>query len=222
MDLKGVKIQLLNTAKKVNSFGLNHGASGNLSVRTNEGMIITPSSVPFEELAIDQLVSVVFNDEIALKQKALEEGVTKRPSSEWRLHKAVLLTRPEIKVILHCHSTYATALACHRKDIPSFHYMVAVAGGTNIRCSKYATFGTSLLSDHATDALNGRLACLLANHGQIALGKSFDEAFNIALQVELLAKMFIAANQLGEPYLLSDEQMNEVHDSFRALNYGSK
>jgi L-fuculose-phosphate aldolase len=132
-----------------------------------------------------------------------------------------LASRPEIEAVLHCHSIHATALACHGRDIPPFHYMTAVAGGDSIRCAPYATFGTAELSQRAVEALGDRLACLLAQHGQVALGRSLDQALRIAIEVETLAQMYLQALQLGEPPLLSAEQMAAVHHQFRTLLYGA-
>jgi L-fuculose-phosphate aldolase len=145
----------------------------------------------------------------------------RRPSSEWRLHADLLASRPEIQVVLHCHSIHATALACHGRPIPPFHYMTAVAGGDDIRCAGYATFGTAELSAKAVAALEDRLACLLAQHGQVTLGTSLDQALRIAVEVETLAQMYLQALQLGEPPLLSAAQMAAVHQQFRCLHYGA-
>jgi L-fuculose-phosphate aldolase len=133
-----------------------------------------------------------------------------RPSSEWRFHRDILRARMDIDVVLHCHSIYATSLAVHHKQIPSFHYMTGVAGGTTIRCARYATFGTQALSDAALEALEGRLACLLGQHGQISLGKDFSHALWLANEVETLSRMYVQALVLGEPPVLPDEEMNRV------------
>jgi L-fuculose-phosphate aldolase len=137
----------------------------------------------------------------------------RRPSSEWRLHADVLANRPEVQAVLHCHSIHATALACHGRGIPPFHYMIAVAGGHDIRCAPYATFGTQALSDGVVEALQGRLACLMAQHGQVVVGPNLDRAL-------ALARIYLQARAIGEPPLLSAEQMEQVRHQFRTLLYG--
>ena len=144
----------------------------------------------------------------------------RRPSSEWRFHRDILKARQDIDVVLHCHSIYATTLACHHKTIPSFHYMTGVAGGTTIRCARYATFGTQELSDAALEALEGRLACLLGQHGQISLGKSLESALWLAIEVETLSRIYVQALTLGEPPILSNEEMERVIAQMKRMSYG--
>jgi L-fuculose-phosphate aldolase len=177
-------------------------------------MLITPSSLPYEQMEPTDLVA------LDLAGVPRDAGA-RRPSSEWRLHADILASRPELQAVLHCHSIHATALACHGRAIPPFHYMTAVAGGDDIRCAPYATFGTAELSALAVQALDGRLACLLAQHGQVTVGSSLDQALRIAIEVETLARMYLQALQLGEPPLLSPEQMAAVHHQFRTLLYGA-
>jgi L-fuculose-phosphate aldolase len=210
--------QLVALARRLNTSGINQGTSGNLSVRIPGGMLITPSSLPYEQMQPADLVAL----DLAGRplQAAVAAELARRPSSEWRLHADILASRPEIAAVLHCHSIHATALACHGRPIPPFHYMVAAAGGDTIRCAPYATFGTAELSQLAVEALQGRLACLLAQHGQVALGASLDQALRIAIEVETLARMYLQALQLGEPPLLSAGQMTAVHHQFRSLLYG--
>ncbi|MBD2423845.1 class II aldolase/adducin family protein [Cyanobium sp. FACHB-13342] len=206
--------QLVTVARRLNASGLNQGTSGNLSVRIPGGLLITPSSLPYELMQPQDLVALDLAG-------GCRDGGSRRPSSEWRLHADILAGRPEIAAVLHCHSIHATALACHGRAIPPFHYMTAVAGGDDIRCAPYATFGTAELSDLAVAALVDRRACLLAQHGQVALGASLDQALRIAIEVETLAQMYLQALQLGEPPLLSPEQMAAVHHQFRTLLYGA-
>jgi len=158
-----------------------------------------------------------------LAEAVVSDRVPRSPSSEWRLHADIFATRPDVQAVLHCHSIHATALACHGRDIPPFHYMTAVAGGDDIRCAPYATFGTAELSRLAEQALRDRLACLLAQHGQVALGAAggLQQALRIAVEVETLAHMYLQALQLGEPPLLSAAQMAVVHHQFRSLHYGT-
>ena len=143
-----------------------------------------------------------------------------RPSSEWRFHRDIQKNRTDIDVVLHCHSIYATTLAVHHRTIPSFHYMTGVAGGTTIRCSPYATFGTQALSDNALEALEGRLACLLGQHGQISLGKTLEHALWLAIEVETLSRMYVQALTLGDPPILSDEEMDRVIRQMKQMSYG--
>ena len=206
--------QLVTVARRMNASGLNQGTSGNLSVRIPGGLLITPSSLPYELMQPEDLVA------LDLAGSSRDDGA-RRPSSEWRLHADILAGRPEIAAVLHCHSIHATALACHGRAIPPFHYMTAVAGGDDIRCAPYATFGTAELSELAVAALVDRRACLLGQHGQVALGASLDQALRIAIEVETLAQMYLQALQLGEPPLLSPEQMAAVHHQFRTLLYGA-
>jgi L-fuculose-phosphate aldolase len=209
--------RLVAVARRMNASGINQGTSGNLSARIPGGMLITPSSLPYEQMQPEDLVAL---DLAGQPLAAVAGEPRRRPSSEWRLHADILTSRPEIEAVLHCHSIHATALACHGREIPPFHYMTAVAGGDSIRCAPYATFGTAELSQLAVVALGDRLACLLAQHGQVALGRSLDQALRIAIEVETLAQMYLQALQLGEPPLLSAEQMAAVHHQFRTLLYG--
>jgi L-fuculose-phosphate aldolase len=144
----------------------------------------------------------------------------RRPSSEWRFHRDILAARPDADVVLHNHAIFATVLSTHRKEIPAFHYMVGVAGGTTIRCSDYATFGTQELSNHAVAALKDRSACLLGNHGMIAIAKTLKSALWLAVEVETLAKQYVHALMLGQPVVLSDEEMARVLEQMRRMSYG--
>lgn len=211
--------QLVTVARRLNGSGLNQGTSGNLSVRIPGGLLITPSSLPYEQMEPEDLVAIDHRGQVLAGGPW--DGGARRPSSEWRLHADILAGRPEVAAVLHCHSIHATALACHGRGIPPFHYMTAVAGGDDIRCAPYATFGTAELSDLAVQALVDRKACLLGQHGQVTLGASLDQALRIAIEVETLAQMYLQALQLGEPPLLSAEQMAAVHHQFRTLLYGA-
>ena len=213
LDDQALRQQLVTVARRMNGTGLNQGTSGNLSVRIEQGILVTPSSLPYEQMEADDLVALDLSGQ-PLKEKQ------RRPSSEWRLHADVLSCRPEAMAVLHCHPIHATALACHDRGIPAFHYMVAVAGGDEIRCAPYATFGTKELSDNVVNALAQRNACLLARHGMVTLGKDLESALRVAVEVETLARMYLQALQLGEPPLLSMQQMQAVHAQFRGLHYG--
>lgn len=201
---------MVETCKQMNATGINQGTSGNLSARFGDSFLITPSSLPYEVMKPDDLVEMDFSGTYS----------GRRPSSEWRFHRDILQNRTDIDVVLHCHSVYATTLACHHRDIPAFHYMVGIAGGTTIRCSDYATFGTQELSDTALNALDGRVACLLGQHGQISLGKTLDAALWMATEVETLARLYVQALPLGDPPVLSDEEMKRVIDQMQRMSYG--
>lgn len=196
--------------------GLSHGTSGNVSARTADGMLITPSGVPYDELSPGMLVLLPLD----AGAPATAAGST-RPSTEWRLHARVLRQRPDVGGIVHAHSPCATALACVRRSIPAFHYMVAVAGGSDIPCTAYARFGSDELARLAADALTTRDACLLANHGVVAAARDVEAALDLALEVEALAHQYVIALQAGDPVLLSDEQMDEALAAFADYRRGS-
>lgn len=210
MDEMNLRRDMVATCRQMNDLGINQGMSGNLSVRHGNGLLITPTSLSYDEMEPDDIVRMDFDGRYT----------GHRPSSEWRFHRDILSQRKDISVVLHCHSTFAATLACHQKAIPSFHYMVAVAGGTTIRCAPYATFGTQALSDSALAALKDRKACLLGHHGQIALGQTMKAALQLAVEVETLAKMYAEALALGEPTILSDEEMGNVFRQMQSIHYG--
>ena len=212
-DDQTLRQQLVNVARCMNSTGLNQGTSGNLSARIEGGILVTPSSLPYEQMEADDLVALDLSGHPLRRRQ-------RRPSSEWRLHADVLNGRSEATAVVHCHPIHATALACHDRGIPAFHYMVAVAGGDEILCAPYATFGTKELSENVVEALGPRNACLLARHGMVTLGKDLESALRVAVEVETLARMYLQALQLGEPPVLSSAQMQAVHAQFRGLHYG--
>ncbi|GAB4189196.1 MAG: class II aldolase/adducin family protein [Thalassobaculales bacterium] len=197
----------------MNAMGINQGTSGNASVRDpkGRGILITPSSTPYEDMRPADIALMAFDG---------TWSGPRRPSSEWRFHLDILARRPDAEAVLHTHSMFATTLACLGRDIPSFHYMVAVAGGDSIRCAPYATFGTEALSAHALAALDGRKACLLGNHGMICLGESLERALALAVEVETLAAQYWRALQIGQPALLSAAEMAEVLARFQRMRYG--
>lgn len=203
---------LLSTYAELINRGLNQGTAGNCSVRCPQPstFLITPSGMALQTMTPSSMVLMDINGEV------LSKG---RPSSEWRFHRDILQARPDVGAIVHTHSVAATALACLRQGIPAFHYMVAVAGGSDIRCAPYALFGTQELSDAALEALQDRKACLLANHGVIALGKKLGQALDLAQEVETLAQQYLAAKQFGQPVVLSDAQMQQVFRRFRDYGY---
>ncbi len=199
--------QVIATALEMNALRLNRGKSGNVSARFADGFLVTPTGLAYE--------STQPGDVVAVKQDGTAHG-PRLPSSEWRFHRDIYAARREVGAIVHAHSPFATSIACLGRDIPPFHYMIAVAGGNDIRCAAYATFGTQELSDHALRALEGRKACLLANHGMIAVGASLTAALALAVEVEALAEQYWRALQIGTPNLLSDAEMKVVLEKFRS------
>ncbi len=210
-DDQNLRRDMVATCRRMNASGINQGTAGNISVRNAGGLLITPTSLPYDQMEPEDLVQMAFD--------GTYEG-RRRPSSEWRFHRDILHARPDVNVVLHCHSIYATTLACHHKTIPSFHYMVGVAGGTTIRCARYATFGTQALSDNALEALEGRLACLLGQHGQISLGKTLESALALGIEVETIARLYVQALTLGDPPILPDEEMARVIQQMTNMSYG--
>ena len=204
---RGLRLRIVSAARRISALGMNPGMSGNLSVRIEGGFVITPSGVAYDRMQPDDLVLVGAD--------AAPADNARKPSSEWRLHRDIYAHRTEAGAVVHTHSPYATTLACMRRFIPAFHYEVAFAGGDDIRCGGYATFGTQELSDLALAALEGRKACLLANHGAVAHGADLDEAVNLAEKVEALARLYWQSLQLGEPVLLERVEMARVVEKFR-------
>jgi L-fuculose-phosphate aldolase len=220
---QALRQELVRVARRLSASGLNHGTAGNLSARWGEGLLITPSSLPSERMEPQDLVAIGFDGRPlgGLAAASAEAEPLRSPSSEWRLHADLLRSRPELEAVVHCHSIHATALACHGRGIPPFHYMVVQAGGPDIRCAGYATFGSQELSDLALAALKDRQACLLAHHGQLAVGTSLDQALALAVEVETLAHMYLQALQLGEPPLLSLAEMERVAGQMQLRQYGA-
>ena len=205
MNETELRSELVRVANKLDAQGLNRGASGNLSARYGEGMLITPSGMGAEGLTEDDIVFVHMDGTVRGRWQ---------PSSEWLFHRDILAQRGEVGAVVHTHSIAATALACLRKDIPPFHYMIALVGGDSIRCADYATFGTQALSDNALVALRDRKACLLANHGMIAAGADLAEAYRITVEVETLSEMYLLALQSGEPVLLTAAEFKAAQQRF--------
>jgi L-fuculose-phosphate aldolase len=208
---KSISQQIIDTCLAMDANRINQGSAGNVSARFEEGFLITPSGMAYDRLVPDDIVYVGMDG-------SAQGRLT--PSSEWRMHLDIYAARPEAGAVLHAHSTFATALSCLRRDIPAFHYMVAVAGGTDIRCSSYALFGTQALSDSMLMALKERRACLLGTHGMICFHDDLDKTLWLAVEVETLAKQYWHACLAGEPVLLSDAQMCEVLEKFQ--HYGKQ
>ncbi len=214
-DESALRRAIVDTSLEMERLGINQGTSGNVSARYRDGFLVTPSGVSARELEEQQIVWLPLDvtDDADILRIA-------RPSSEWRIHRDILRARDDIHAVVHTHSIAATALAIHGRDIPALHYMVAAAGGKSIRCAPYAIFGSQALSDHALAALDERRACLLAHHGVIALGTDLSRAVWLAHEVEVLAKQYLLALQIGAPPLLSDQQMEEVLEKFKT--YGKR
>lgn len=197
---------LLATARAMTMARLNTGTAGNVSVRLGGGMLITPSGVAPEDCSAEDMVT--------LTPGGKAQGRL-APSSEWRFHADVYANRTEAGAIIHAHSPFATALACQRIDIPPFHYMIARFGANTVRCARYATFGTQTLSDHVIEAITGRNACLIANHGMVVFGRDLEHALGLAIEFESLCEQYWRTLQIGPPVLLSADEMAEVVERFR-------
>ena len=214
MSETALRQQVVDTVRQMNALGINQGTSGNASVRHEDGMLITPSGLPYEAMTAADVVFVRLEDGEFRSHGGL------KPSSEWRFHRDILAGRDDLNAVVHTHGRAATTLACLHREIPAFHYMVAVAGGTSIRCAPYALFGTQELSDHALTALEGRKACLLANHGMIACDASLEKALALAVEVETLADTYWRCLQVSHPAVLNEAQMADVLEKFKT--YGQR
>ncbi|MEW5770602.1 MAG: class II aldolase/adducin family protein [Pseudomonadota bacterium] len=242
-NLSDLPAQVAEFARRSVAIGLNQGTSGNVSARSPEGFWITPSGRDMSGLAANDIVEVPMQAPSPLRGEGRGEGGAgeagqsdgtthphptpsplkgegPRPSSEWRFHRDIYAAFPQARAVVHAHSPFAVALACLRRDLPPFHYMVAMAGGSDIRCAAYATFGTQALSDAVVTALQDRRACLMANHGLVAWGASLDAALALAVEVEALCGQYLRACQVGEPVLLSAAEMAEVLERFK--DYGAR
>lgn len=204
------RADIIATCRRMNGVRLNQGTSGNASVRVPEGLLITPSGLDYDKTLPRDIVTVDLNGNVLMGER--------KPSSEWHFHCRVMAARPEAGALLHTHSIHATTLACLGKGIPSFHYMVGVCGGADIRCAPYATFGTETLADAVLKALDGRLACLMANHGMIVLGRDIEDAFKRAVEVEALAEQYLKALAVGEPKRLSGREMAVILEKFKSYS----
>ena len=205
-DETWLRQRVIDTALEMSDSGLSPGRSGNVSARFGDHMLITPSGMAYDDLLPDDIVAMGLDGVVAEGQRP--------PSSEWHFHVAVYRARPEVGGVVHSHSPFATSLACLHRDIPAFHYMVAVAGGSDIRCAPYATFGTVELAEHAVAALVGRKACLLSHHGQIAVAETVEKALELGHEVETLAEHYWRALQIGEPKILDEAEMARVLRKF--------
>jgi L-fuculose-phosphate aldolase len=206
LSAPSLRAALVEAARAMNRLGINRGTSGNASIRGGAGFLVTPSALPYDRMGPGDVVEMTL--------EGTPVAATRPPSSEWRFHRDLYAARPDIGAVIHTHAPFATTLACLDRAIPAFHYMVAKAGGTDIRCAGYATFGTQALSDHVVAAMTGRNACLMSHHGMIAVGPTLDAALGLAVEVEQLAEMYWRALQLGQPALLDDAEMARVAGQF--------
>lgn len=210
--LQEVREDLVAAMQRMDATGLNRGTTGNASVRAGDGFLITPTSIPADELTPEAIV--------ALDAQGLPLDSTQRPSSEWQMHLGIYLRRPDAQAVVHCHSRFASILACCRRAIPPLHYMVGVSGRATIPVAPYACFGSLELAERVVETLDGGFACLMSNHGQIAIGGSLRRALAIALEIEEQSAIYWGSLAIGGPTLLSGEQMSEVFAKFK--NYGVK
>ena len=211
-----LKAEVIKYSKKLNITNLSALRSGNISVRTRErgvdGFYITPSGTKYSSLKNKDIVFVSL--------KGIFDKKKNKPSSEWRCHQDIYVNKSEAKAIVHAHSTCATAVSTHQKSIPAFHYMIGVAGGEDIKCTKYATFGTRKLSNNILSALKNRAACLIGNHGQIAFGENLDKTFELVEEVENICNQYINALRIGIPKILSKKEMKIVLDKMKNYRKG--
>jgi L-fuculose-phosphate aldolase len=205
--------EIIATCRAMDRQGINQGTSGNIGVRWHDGLLITPSGLAYDTMAAEDI--------IFLAMDGTPTGPHK-PSTEWRFHRDILRERPEIGAVVHAHPPYCTAISIAGEDIPAVHYMIAAAGGSTVRCAPYATFGTAALSKSALRALEGRLCCLLANHGSIACGATLGKAFWLAVELETLARQYFLSRQLGTPVILSDDEIDRVAKKFKSYGPRSK
>ena len=200
---------------KLNTLGLNHGATGNCSIRKEEGFLISPSGISNDSLKPEHIVLMKMNGALVNPKKL-------QPSSEWLFHRDIFTSRKDVNAVVHTHSVYASALSVLGAAIPQFHYMIAVTGGKEIPCAQYAMFGTQELSDNILKSLGKQKACLMSNHGLITVGNDLKEAVDIAEEVEYLSKMYVIANMPRKPHLLSDEEMDDVLKRFQSYGVWKK
>ena len=214
MNETSVRQQIIDLCIEMNRSGLNQGTSGNISARYDDAMIITPSGIPYEQLAPKDLAR------LSLENNEYEWDGPCKPSSEWHFHRAILQANEGLAAVVHTHSTFATVLSIAREDIPACHYMIAAFGGNTVRCADYATFGTPELSENILAAMTDRSACLLANHGMIAGGESLEKAMWAAVELETLSKQYYHAKLFGNMVVLPDDEMDRVLEKFK--DYGQK
>jgi L-fuculose-phosphate aldolase len=213
-DERALRADIVAKARWMNAAGLNQGTSGNISARYKDVLLITPSATPYDKMTPGTIAAMPLDGKYGSWSGSLN------PSTEWRFHLDITKSRPDVGAIVHTHSTYATVLAIARREIPACHYMIAAFGGPTIRCAGYARYGTKELSDLALKALEGRNGCLLANHGMIALGANLEKAMWLAVELETIARQYYLSLALGDPFVLTDEQIAETARAFSS--YGLK
>lgn len=206
-----VRQSIVDAARSLSGLGLNHGTSGNVSVRWENALLITPSGLPYEQMSADDIVHVAMDG-------SFDHPLV--PSSEWRIHRDILEARADVNAVVHAHPIHCTAFAICGMEIPAVHYMIAAAGGPTVRCSGYATFGTPELSELALEALEDRTCCLLANHGMIATGPGLSKAMWLAVELETLCRQYAVALQVGRPRVLPDDEIARNVEKFRT--YGPR
>ncbi|MGH7121196.1 MAG: class II aldolase/adducin family protein [Acetobacteraceae bacterium] len=199
---------LVEACRSMNKLGINQGTSGNISLRRDAKMLISPSAVPYDEMQPEQIAALPLEG-----NHGAYEGPLK-PSTEWRFHYDIMRSRPEVNAVVHCHPTFATTLAIAHKGIPACHYLIAAFGGTDVRCSGYATFGTKELANEALKALEGRNACLLANHGIVVCAATLPKAMWLAVELETIARQYYHSLLIGGPCLLSDAAIADTARKF--------
>ncbi len=204
---QALRREIVERCQEMNANGLNQGTSGNVSARCGDRMLISPSAIPYDEMEPEMIASLPLDG-------SGEWHGPKRPSTEWRFHLALLRDRPDAQAVVHAHPTFCTTLAIARKEIPACHYMIAAFGGNNVRCAGYATFGTEALSKLAIDAMTDRTACLLANHGMIAIGENLAKAMWRAVELETIARQYYLSLQLDGQVLLSDAAIDDTLAAF--------
>jgi L-fuculose-phosphate aldolase len=207
-DERALRADIVAKARWMNAAGLNQGTSGNISARYKDVLLITPSAMPYDDVTPETIAAMPLDGEYGSWSGPLN------PSTEWRFHFDITKSRPDVGAIVHTHSTYATVLAIARREIPACHYMMAAFGGTTIRCAGYARYGTKELSNLALKALEGRNGCLLANHGMIALGADLAKAMWLTVELETIARQYYLSLALGDPFILTNEQIAETARAF--------
>ena len=208
MDETTLRAEIVQAARSMNALGINQGTSGNVSARLGGTMLITPSATAYDQMRPEDVAAMPLDGERGAWSGPL------KPSTEWRFHLDILRGRPDAGAVVHTHATYCTTLAILRRPIPAVHYMMAAFGGTDVRCAPYATFGTAELAAHTLAALDGRNACLLANHGMVVVGASLAKAMWLAVELETIARQYYLSLQVGEPYVLSDAEIADTAKSF--------
>ena len=208
MDEHTLRTGIVQAARSMGGLGISQGTSGNISARCGDRMLITCSATPYDQMRPEDLASMSLEGERGAWTGPMQ------PSTEWRFHRDILRGRPDAGAVVHTHAMHCTTLAILRRPIPAVHYMIAAFGGADVRCAPYATFGTAELAAHTLTALEGRNACLLANHGMVVVGADLAQAMWLAVELETIAKQYCLSLQLGAPHMLSDAEVADAAKSF--------